>query len=141
MVVATGTGDGQAQERLGHHVEPVVHPVGLVLANIDRRVDLLAQEPETRAQDRLIGTCFRIEARVLQQVAREMLGDELVVGNVLVQGPDDVIAILPRVRDRRVELVAPGLGVADEVQPVPPPALAEPGRREQPIDQPLVGVR
>ena len=57
-------------------------------------------------------------------VAGELLEDEAVVRLVGVEGADDVVAVAPGVGPRFVELVAVGLGVAGEVEPVPAPALA-----------------
>ena len=53
---------------------------------------------------------------------------------------DDVVAVAPGVGPDLVELVAVGVGVAGEVEPVPAPALAVVRRREQPVDHLLVGV-
>ena len=50
--------------------------------------------------------------------------DEAVVGHVLVEGPDDEVAIVLGVRPVVVLLVAVALGEAGEVEPVPRPALA-----------------
>ena len=57
-------------------------------------------------------------------VAGELLEDEAVERLVGVEGADDVVAIAPGVGPRFVELVAVGVGVAGEVEPVPAPALA-----------------
>ena len=82
-------------------------------------------------------TCSRLG--VGEQVAGELPGDELVVGHVLVERPDDPVAPGP---DGPVDvgLVAVGVGVAGQVEPVDGHPLAEPGRGEQPVDQPLVGA-
>jgi hypothetical protein len=45
--------------------------------------------------------------RFLKQIARDMLDDELIVGDIAVQGADDVIA------------VAPGLGDLDRANGAP----------------------
>ena len=81
-----------------------------------------------------------LQARLRQQVAGEVLRDELVVGHVGVEGADDVIAVLVGVGDGGVELVAARLGVAHQVEPVPAPALAEVRRGQQPVHHLLVGV-
>ena len=64
---------------------------------------------------------------------------KLVVGLVVVEAADDVVAIAPGERLGAVALVAVGLGVADQVEPVPAPLLAVVRRGEQAIDQLLVG--
>ena len=69
-----------------------------------------------------------------QQVAGELLADELVVGQVAVEGVDHPVAVAVHLRDRVVGVVAGGVGVADDVEPVPAPALAVGRRGEQPVD-------
>ena len=140
MVMTPRAGDGQAEEGLAEDVEPIVHPIGLVGADVNRRVNLLAQEPEARPLHRFIRPRGQVEPGRAHQVARDVLGQEPVVGDVGVEGADDVVAIAPGVGDGRVELVSSGLSKTDQVEPVPRPALAESWRGEQPIDQPLAGV-
>ena len=81
-----------------------------------------------------------VDARLGEQVAGELFADELIVGDVAVEGADEVIAILVRPLGRVVPLVAVGVGVADDVHPVASEALAEMGRGEQLIDQFLVSL-
>ena len=59
-----------------------------------------------------------------EEVAGELLAEELVVGLVAVEGVDHPVAVPPGVRQRVVAVLAGGVGVADEVEPVPAPALA-----------------
>ena len=75
-----------------------------------------------------------------QQVAGDLLDDELVEGLVAVERLHDPVAIFPD-GARLIEGVAVGIGVARQVEPVPAPALAVVRRGEQPIDHFLVGVR
>ncbi len=137
VVVAPRTGDGQAEKRLAQHVDAVVEAVGLVLPNVHRRMDLLAQKPEAGAQDRLVEPLRRVQPRLGGQV----FDDDLVVRHVGVEGADDVIAVLVGAGDGVVELVAARVGVAHQVQPVPAPALAEVRRRQQAVRHLRVGVR
>ena len=67
------------------------------------------------------------------QVAGNLLDDELVVGQVAVQGGDDPVAIGVHLA-RLVFLVAVGVGVARGVEPDPAPALAVVRRIQQPLD-------
>ena len=77
----------------------------------------------------------------VQHVAGHLLPDEAAIGLVRVEGPDDVIAIGPGVIAAFVLVVAVRVAVVDHVEPVPAPALAVARRRQQAIDQLLVGVR
>lgn len=67
--------------------------------------------------------------------------EESIVGLVLIEGPDHVIAIATGVGLGRIALVTVGLGVANQVEPVPAPGLSIMGGGEQSNDQPLVSIR
>ncbi len=67
-------------------------------------------------------------------VAGDLLLDEAIVGLVVIEGADHVIAIAPGVRPVLIEFEAIGVGVANHVQPLRGPALAIMRRREQAID-------
>ena len=67
---------------------------------------------------------------VWQQIAGELFGDELIVGQVVVEGFDHPIAIEPNVA-RLVFLEAIGIRVARGVEPVASPFLAVVRRCEQ----------
>ena len=140
MVVATGTAEREPEERLAEGVDAVVGPVGVVLADVHRRVHLLAQIPEAGAHDRTIAA-GRVEPRIGHQVAGDLLADEAVVGEVVVEGVDNPVSIPPGVRDLVVELVAAGLGEPDDIEPVAGEPLAEVGRGEQGIDVCLEAAR
>ena len=75
-----------------------------------------------------------------EHVAGDLLLHEPGVGLVVVERADDVVAVGPGVRPRLVLVVAVRVAVVDDVEPVPRPALAVVRRREQPVDQLLVGV-
>ena len=81
-----------------------------------------------------------------QEVAGDLVADELVVRQVAVEGVDHPVAVAPGVgavhlraggEDTRVERV----GVAGEVEPVAAPALAVSRRRQQAIHDLGEGVR
>ena len=74
-------------------------------------------------------------------VSGELLPDELVVGPVLVEGPDDVVAVAVHVGTELVPLVSVRVCVADDVEPVPRPVLAVARTREEALDESLVGAR
>ena len=76
---------------------------------------------------------------VRKHVARDLLDREPVEGHVRVEGVDHPVAVGPD-RAAVVLLVAVGVGVAREVEPVARPALAVVRRGEQAIDEPFVGV-
>ena len=134
VIVALGALHGQAQHGLADGVHAVEHGlhaellwVGPALF-VDHRV---AQEAGSDAL--LLG-------RVRQQVARDLLDHEAVIGHVRVEGVNDPIAIEPDLA-RLVLLKAVRIGVAGSVQPDAPPALAVMRRCEQTIHQASIGAR
>ncbi len=82
MVVAAGTGDRQAEESSAERVDPVIELVVDRLPVIDRPKCEEAEGGEPI-----------VSVRPFEQVAGNLLHDELVVGLVLVQRPDDPIPI------------------------------------------------
>ena len=58
-----------------------------------------------------------------QQVTGDLLSDELVIGHVVVERVDDVVAVFPRIGVPVILVVAGRVGVARDIQPVPTPAL------------------
>ena len=71
---------------------------------------------------------------IFEKISGELLGDKLIVGFVLVEGIDDVVAVRSDVADL-VAVVAGGVGIAGEVEPEDGHALAKVWRSEK-----LVGV-
>ena len=99
VVVAAGARHGQPKERLRRHVHLVVRPLDAILPGIDR-LEAVLDEPEVgRTDHRLVGSAVRGEARVRQQVPGQVLADQLVVGDVVVEGADQVVAVAPGERD------------------------------------------
>ncbi len=127
VVVAAGTRQREAQKRLGDHIDLVVDPPHLLFANVNGGMSSLPEEVKPGPQDRLVEALNRVPARRLEQVSGDLLGQEPVVRQVGVEGANDVIAVAKRVHDVVVELVAGGLGVADQVEPVAGPPFAESG--------------
>ena len=78
-----------------------------------------------RADGGLVQAQVIVHSRIRQEISRQMLAHELVVGYVGVQGSDQVIAVAERVGDVWVALAPVGIGVAHPVHPVPAPSLPE----------------
>ena len=132
--MASSTGHRQAQERLGEDIDLVVDAVAFVLTDIYRRMHFLPQEGPAGAQDRFVVLSARTESGRGEQIPGEVFLQEPVIGHVLVEGADEVVAVLPGVSDGVVGLMAARLRVAHEVHPVARPTLAEVGGGEQLID-------
>ncbi len=136
VVVAAGAGDRQPEEgargRLDLLVDHVQDELPAVLGVVG-----LAAEGEEPGRDDLVGPLAVVVGR--QQVAGDLLADELVVRLVGVERGDGPVAIAPGLGIGEVRLAA-RLGEPRHVEPVPAPALAEAGRGEQPIDDLGEGV-
>ena len=133
VVVAARAVHRQAEEHPPGRRDHVIEVVVAVL-----RVVLLAEE-HARPHAQHPGRDQRVKARVFYFVAGELLLHEAVVGLVLVECLDDVIAVTPSVRLIVVVLIAGGIRVAHRIQPVASPAFAVTGRVQQFIDQPCEG--
>ena len=82
--MAAGTRDREAEEGC-QNVDPVVEPVRLVLADVDGRVDFLAQEPEASAENRFVEPFGGMATGFRKQIAGDMFVNEAVVGYVRIQ--------------------------------------------------------
>ena len=96
---------------------------------------LLAEECPTGAQHGLVVVGARSQTGRSEQVPGEVLLKEPVVGHIVVEGPHEVIAVLPGVGDGEVGFVAAGFGIPHQVHPVARPALPEMRRGQEPIDR------
>ncbi len=106
------------------HVAQLVLPLHLV----QERVLPLHPVPRTRHDEAGGGV-------LAHGVAGELLEDEAVVGFVVVEGADDVVAVMVGVGPLVVRLEPVRIRVSHHVEPVPGPALAEMRAVEQAVGQ------
>ncbi len=135
VVVAAGTADRQTEERRADDVGPLREH--LVAAEGDLGIARVSPHRAEPVEDRR-GLALGI-AR-LDLVAGDLLGQKPVERLVAVQAVDDVVAEPPRVGHSAVVLVAFGLGVPHDIEPVLGPPLAVPWAGEEPVDQPRIGI-
>ena len=128
MVVATGARDREAEESLADDVDLIVHVADLFIDRIDRLIAVLDHAEVAGAKGRLVQFFGGVDARGLQEVAGELLTDELVVGHVGIEGADEVIAVAPSLRDGGISFATVRVGVTDEVHPVASEVFAVAGR-------------
>ena len=76
-----------------------------------------------------------------EEIAGQMGPEEGVERLVTVEGSDAPVAVAPGVAVGDVFVEAVGVGIADDVEPVPGLMLAVARRREQSIDHPIPGLR
>ena len=133
MVVALGAAGRLAQPRRADRADAVrQHALLVVLGLGPAFLGGQQQAVETRAH-------LGLDIGVRQQVARHLLQGETVEALVLVEAPDDVIAVGPDIA-RRVAVVADGVGVPHHVEPALGHALAVVRAGQQPFHEPGVGV-
>ena len=109
--------------------------------DVGRPVLPVGEVEERGTRGRLVVAGLLLEARLRQLVPGQGLHHELVVGHVLVEGPDQVVPVAVDIRHGVVRLEGLGLRETHHVHPVPRPALAEVGRGKEPIDHLLVRLR
>ena len=143
VIVAVGAGEGEAEEGRSGRVDEVGHEFVarsfFLLKNGGGAV--VGAGAEEAGGDELVGLRGRARRAGKEFVAGELFADELVVGLVLVEGADDVVAVTPHLGAELVALVAVGVGVAHDVEPVPRPPLAVARVGEERVHKLLVGAR
>jgi hypothetical protein len=133
VIVAARAAHAEAEDRVAGHVRDVVQDVAPLAPRV-ALVVLVDAQAQVAGGDGDLGVVGR------DLVAGELLLEEAVVGLVVGERADDVVAVRPGVGAVAVLLVAVGFGVADEVQPVAAPALAVARVGEEALDLLLVGV-
>ena len=134
VVVTLRATQRDAEEHRRRRVDAVEHGLNAELLGVNAAflIDLrVAMEP---------GRDLLPDGRVGQQIAGELPDGKLIEGQVLIEGVDDPVAVFPD-GPRRVEGITVRVGVTGRVQPPAGPTFAVMGRGEQPIHQPLEGVR
>ena len=133
VVVAAGTAEAQAHDRLPHRVDCVLNREVVVVFRVEAEA---ARDRQIARGDDLLGIPLRALPRSLrgEDVAGDLLPEKLVVGQITVEGVDAIVAVAPGDRHGVVGGLAGGVGIADNVKPVSPPPLAIGGRVEEPID-------
>ena len=130
VIVAASAVDGQPEERLAGRGDEIVEPVVTRLEPVGRLV-VPEAEAVVAGGDKIVG------GRIGDLVAGKLLEREPIKRRVGVEGPDDIVAVAPSMRLVAVALEGVGLGIAHQIEPVPPPLLAVMGRSEEPVDDPL----
>ena len=115
MVVASSTRDSHSKKRFGRNIYHVIKAIRLVLANIDWRVDPFTQVPKASPQHRLVDFAIRVNTRVGQQIASNMLAHKLVIRHIGIECSNNVVAILIGVGGVCIELMSSRLGIANQI--------------------------
>ncbi len=126
VVVAARAAVGHAEERGRHGIGDVVEQLLAALHQI-AGIALIRKVPIEAGGDqrgRIVG---------IELVAGDLLLHEAIVGLVLIEGIDHVVAIPPDVGARLIALEPFAIGVACEIQPVARPAFAVARRSQQAV--------
>ena len=122
VIVAARAADRHPEKRLAERVELLVHDVHAERVFVLLLIVGRAQREKRRRGD-LAG--LFIGRRGGQEVAGELLADELVEGQVAVKRVHHVVAVAPRVLEHQGAAATTRLRKARHIEPVPAPALAE----------------
>ena len=133
VVMALGALDGHAQNALANGVDAVEHRLHAELLRVHAAFFIDHRVPQKTSSHQLILRWIR------QQVARQLLDDELRIRQVAIERLDHPIAIGPHLPDL-IFLIAVGIGIARGIQPVAAPTLAIMRRLQQPVHLLLVGA-
>ena len=141
MIVAPRARHRQAEKGFGKRVDLVVDKPHLLIEGVGGAIAVKHHAEVRRADRRFIHRAFGIEPGRWQEIARHVLAQQLIKGNVGIERPDQIIAIVRRSHDLRIPLRPVGVGVTDPVHPVPRPLLAEMRTGEEVIDERLKAPR
>lgn len=124
VVVTADAAEGHAEESGADFVHLTVDEIVFHLALIDG-VDVDVTEHDEACCDKVLAALFwRVGG---EQVAGELFADELVVGFIVIERLDEVIAVAPCVFCEDLAFGTDLLCVADEVEPVAGPSFTECG--------------
>ncbi len=128
MIVAARTTHGETEKNLSHRSGDFVQHI-LPQLGLEIRISLPgphAQESEGDQAVRSPVAAFRSRSAGRHFVACKLLLDKAVVGLILIQRANHVVAIAPGGRPFSIDSEAIGLGETRQVEPVPGPPFAVP---------------
>jgi hypothetical protein len=135
--MATGTTNRHPKKGPAHRVHLLVDNVTSHLVRVVACQHLRAdgKEAQTRSLHPLLG-----EVGCGEEIARQLLDNELVERLVLVERLDDIITIPPSGGMGNILVHPVGIGIAGNIKPVAAPAFAVAGRFQKLINQLPPGV-
>ncbi len=141
VVVAAGAVDGEAEgggEDLGDDVVEVAGAGGAT-EHVALGFDVADEVPRSGGEES--GCDDGRGVAWGEDIACDLFAEKAVVGFVVVEGIDDIIAVAPCVWADLVTFESVGVGVVGDVEPVPSPAFAVVGGGEEFVDEFFVGER
>ena len=82
---------------------------------------------------------FRMSSRLGEEIASQVLANEIVIRNVRIQCSDHIVPILVGIGYDKVTLMSPRFRIAHEVEPMSRPSLSKTRGAQQFADDPLAG--
>ena len=133
VVVTAGTLEGQTEKCAGKGLGAIGNILGAkLLLDASSLVGLAVKPLEGGRKDLLLGCIF-------QQIPGNLPGDELIMGQVVVECLDDPVSPRPG-RAVNIGLVTVTVGIAGHIEPMTRHLFAEGGGRQQEIDPVGPGV-
>ena len=140
MVVTAGAGNGQSEKGLRENIDLIVDDLHLVIQGVHRNVAVLHHAQVCRPNPRFVQAFGTVDARVFQEIPGDVFTNKLVVGNVTVKSPDQIIPVAPGHGQFRIALTSVRFAVANQIHPVPRPTFAKTSRGQQSVHPLLVGI-
>ena len=136
VVVAACAGNGESEKGLRHRVDLVVRETDPLVEGIGRGEAVEDHAKVTGSKGAFVEFQLGVDPWIVEKIAREMFEDQSVDGHVLIEGPNEIVAVTPCAGDRWISLAAVGVGIADPVHPVACPSFAKSRGGEQGVDEP-----
>ncbi len=134
MVVTAAALEGESQKRRPHRIDAIGDISHAELFFDDTPFFILHMQSIEGGRQTLSFGGLR------QQIPRQLPGQKLIERQVLIEGLNDPVAIRPD-GSKAVHLIAMGIGVPGNIQPLDRHPLTIAWRIEQSIDQSFIGLR
>ena len=140
MIVTTGASNGQAKKGFAENVELVFDPVGIVLLGVGRGVHGLVKIPKTRPDNGLVEFALGIKSRLIHQISGNVLDQKLVVRQVVIESPDQIVPVFMGMLQGVIEFVPASLGITNQVHPMTGPLFSEMGTDQKFVHDLVEGI-
>ena len=137
VVMAAGAAEREAEDAATERVDRVGE-VEVLEVGVRRVTVALAHGEEAGGRDE-VGVVTRLSVAG-EDVTGHLPGEKLVVGQIVIEGPDHPVAVADGLADGVVGAVAGGVGVACDIEPVAAPALSVGVTGQEPVEDALPGV-
>ena len=115
VIMAAGAGDGETEEGFCYDIDLVIGEADEFVEGIGGSEPVVDHAKVAETEDGFVEIRGGIYPGGVEEVAGEVFADELIVGDVSVEGTNDVIPVAPSVGDGRVTFAAVAFGVAEPI--------------------------